>query len=273
MSEWLNHPALQSGLAPFLAALIVAALFDYVRLSGLVVLAGFCTVVYLTLDFNFESLSITKKIVLSGLVAGGIAPLLAMLPDHWWFVRYVLGVAAGAVTLWVFWPVLAQKNLLDGRLLASGLTVWVVWLVVFSDFLSTQSVRAGAAGMGLGLGTGISAMLGASALLGQWGLAVGAACGAYLILQFMKNRSLSCGRTFTLPVSLLSGLLASAALLLARLPWYCLPVLAMIPLIVRLPIMQGMPIRIQVVGFSLLTLSIVAVSTGLVWYTEGTIPL
>ena len=54
LSEWLNHPAVQSGIAPFIAALITAELFNRLRLSGLAVIAGFAATVYLVADFNFE---------------------------------------------------------------------------------------------------------------------------------------------------------------------------------------------------------------------------
>ncbi len=273
MNEWLNHPAVQSGLAPFLAGLIVAVLFNRIRLSGLAVLAGFCATVYLVSDFNFEFLSATKKIILTGLITGCVAPVLMILPDHWRFIRYLMGIAAGIITLWVFWPVLLQKSLSDGVLLGGSVAAFVIWLVVYNDQLSAQSVRAGAVGMGLGLGAGLCAILGASALLGQLGLSIGAAAGAYLIFQAIQNKPLSCGRIFTLPVSLLVGLLASAALILAKLPWYCLPVLAMIPAIVKLPVMEMASVRMQVMIFSLLALSLVTVSVILVWYAKGIIPL
>ncbi|MDT8364503.1 MAG: hypothetical protein RQ714_07640 [Nitrosomonas sp.] len=269
MMDWLSHPAIQSGLAPFCAALIVAFLFDRIRLSGLAILAGFCTTVYLVADFNFESLSATKKIMLTGIVAGAIAPVLSVLPSHWRMVGYLLGVSAAAVTLWVFWPILIQKDVTESLVLGTGLALFVMWQVVLIDGLSSQPVRAGAVGLGMGVGVGFSALLGASALLGQLGLAIGAASGAYLLLQLLQNKPLSCGRTLTLPVSLLSALLAGAALVLAKLPWYCLPVLALVPLSVYLPVMQKKSCRMQVVGFSLITMAVAIAAAGLAWYAEG----
>lgn len=269
--EWLNHPVIQSGLTPFLVALIVAFLLDRIRLSGLVVLAGFCTTVYLVTDFNFESLTATRKVILAGIIAGTIAPVLAMLPSPWRMVRYLLGIGAVAATLWIFWPILIQKPFMDSLALGTGLSLFVTWQVVLTDGLSSQPVRAGAAGLGMGAGVGFSALLGASALLGQLGLAIGAASGAYLFLQLLQNKPSSCGRTFTLPVSLLPALLASAALVLAKLPWYCLPVMALIPLAAYLPIMQTRSCRMQIVVFSLMTMLVAVVVLGLTWYAEGAV--
>lgn len=269
MMNWLNHPAIQSGIAPFLAALMVAFLLDRIRLSGLAVLAGFCTTVYLVADFNFEALTATRKIILTGLVAGTIAPVLAIFPSSWRMVRYLLGIGAVAATLWVFWPILIQKPFMESLVLGIGLSLFVTWQVVLTDGLSSQPVRAGAAGLGMGAGVGFSALLAASASLGQLGLAIGAASGAYLFLQFLQNKTLSCERTFTLPVSLLSALLASAALVLAKLPWYCLPVMALIPLAAYLPIMQTRSCRMQIIVFSLMTMLVAVVATGLAWYAEG----
>ncbi|SCZ84777.1 hypothetical protein [Nitrosomonas mobilis] len=269
--EWWNHPAVQSALAPFLVALMVAFLLDRIRLSGLAILAGFCTVVYLVADFNFESLTVTRKIILTGIVTGAIAPVLASFPSPWRMVRYLLGAGAAVAALWIFWPILIQKQLMESLMLGTGLVLFVTWQVVVTDGLYSQPIRAGAAGMGMGIGVGFSALLGASASLSQLGLAIGAASGAYLCLQFIQNKPLSCGRTFTLPVSLLPALLASAALVLAKLPWYCLPALALIPLAAYLPIMRTRSCRIQIIVFSLMTMLVAVAATSLAWYAEGVV--
>ncbi len=41
LNEWLNHPAVQGGIVPFIAALIATELLNRLRLSGLAVIAGF----------------------------------------------------------------------------------------------------------------------------------------------------------------------------------------------------------------------------------------
>ena len=102
MSEWLNHPAVQSGIAPFIVALITAELLNRLRLSGLAVIAGFGATVYLVADFNFESLSALsaiKKIILSGLIAAAIAPAFDLVSDGWRFLRYLISAACGGVDM------------------------------------------------------------------------------------------------------------------------------------------------------------------------------
>src|ERR1700687_1864941 len=67
MEEWLNHPAVQGGVAPFVVALIVMLLLQPVRLGGLAVVAAFCTVVYFVAGFTFIPLTATRKIIVLGL--------------------------------------------------------------------------------------------------------------------------------------------------------------------------------------------------------------
>src|SRR3989442_14389500 len=69
MQEMLANPAVQGGLAPFVAALIVAALLAPFRLGGLAVVAAFATAVYFIAGFTFAPLTATRKIILLGLAA------------------------------------------------------------------------------------------------------------------------------------------------------------------------------------------------------------
>jgi hypothetical protein len=111
--------------------------------------------------------------------------------------------------------------------------------------LAGQPVRAGAAALMLGLGAGISAILGASALLGLYGIAIGAGAGAFLLVQMLIGRRLFAGATLALSASVAAGLVAAAALVLAQLPWYALIALGAIPLAVRLPASDRLPVWAQ----------------------------
>lgn len=243
--EWFNNPIVQSSAAPFVAALIVAKLFSTIRLSGLAVIAAFCATVYLVADFNFESLTITKKIILVGMVAAAIAPLFDLLSSHTRLLRYVIMIACASVVLWVFWPVLQRKDWMELVVYSTGVVVYIGCLAFLLDRLAQMSIRASSAAMGLGAGIGISSLLSASALYGQLGLAVAMSGAAYLLLQFVSNRLLPCGRTFTLPLTLLCGLIAPAAMILAKLPWYCLPLFLLTPLVAQMPLPGNVSLRIQ----------------------------
>src|SRR5437867_3530397 len=110
MQEMLANPAVQGVLAPFIAALIVAALLAPLRLGGLAVVAAFATAVYFIAGFTFAPLTATRKIVLLGLAAplAGIVIDFAFRPTR--LEAWVLALGGAAAAAWIFWPVLAQKD-------------------------------------------------------------------------------------------------------------------------------------------------------------------
>ncbi len=271
MQEWLNHPAVQGGLVPFIAALIVAELFQRMRLSGLAIIAGFAATVYLVSGFSIEPLTAARKIVLLGLLSAGLALPLMLLNSRW--LRPLLAVASGVAAVWVVQRILQQQQPAAVLLWGAGCTLYVGWLVFWFDGLNDASVRAGSAGLGLGMGTGTAALFGASALLGQFGLALGAAAGAYLLIQMLTNSPLPCGRSFTLPLSLIAGLTACLAVLTAQLPWYALPVLAVIPLAAKIPVPAKGALWLQSMLLSVATLACAAGAVYLTWRVAGAPPL
>ncbi|MBK8569306.1 MAG: hypothetical protein IPN81_04600 [Nitrosomonadales bacterium] len=270
MQELLNHPAVQGGLAPFVIALIVAELLLRLRLSGLAVIAGFAVTVYLVSDFSIDPLTAARKIVLMGLLSSLLA--LMLLPFNWRPLRLILAVAGGITAVWMALRIIQQQDMTHMLLWGGGCALYVGWLIFWMDTLHETPVRAGSAGMALGLGTGGSALLGASALLGQFGLALGAAASAYLLLQTITNSRLPCGRSFTLPLSLIAGLTGCLAVLTAQLPWYALPVLAAIPLAAKIPVSEKMGLWLQSLLLSIATLACAAGAIYLTWYVAGAPP-
>lgn len=271
MQELLNHPAVQGGLAPFVVALIVAELFQRLRLSGLAIIAGFAVTVYLASDFAFEPLTAARKIVLLGLLSAGLALPLMLFDLRW--LRPLLAVAGGAAAIWAVQRIVQQQEFSTMLLWGAGCALYVGWLVFWFDGLNGASVRAGSAGLALGLGSGGAALFGASALLGQFGLALGAAAGAYLLIQMVSNGPLPCGRSYTLPLSLIAGLTACLAVLTAKLPWYALPVLAIIPVVAKIPLPAKQALWIQSVLLSVVTLVCAAGAVYLTWRAAGALPL
>ncbi|BBJ22376.1 hypothetical protein [Candidatus Nitrotoga sp. AM1P] len=270
MQELLDHPAVQGGLAPFVIALIVAELLQRLRLSGLAIIAGFAITVYLVSGFSFEPLTSARKIVLLGLLSALLA--LTLLQFNWRPLRLILTIAGGIATVWMALRILQQQDMTHMLLWSGGCALYVGWLIFWMDTLHESPVRAGSAGMALGLGTGGSALLGASALLGQFGLALGAAASAYLLLQAISNSRLPCGRSFTLPLSLIAGLTGCLAVLTAQLPWYALTVLAGIPLAAKIPVSEKMGLWLQSLLLSIATLACAAGATYITWYVAGAPP-
>ena len=66
MGEFLQNPAVQAGLAPFVVALILASLLLNSRFLGMAQAAGFIVVIALIMGFSFEALTATRKLVLVG---------------------------------------------------------------------------------------------------------------------------------------------------------------------------------------------------------------
>lgn len=268
MQEWLNHPAVHGGLAPFVAALIVAELFQRMRLSGLAIFAGFAATIYLASDFSIEPLTATRKIMLLGLFSAVLAlPLMLLkLP----LLRPVLAVAGGVAAVWVAASILQQQEISLMLLWGVGCALYVGWLVFWMEGLNDASVRAGSAGIALGFGSGAAALFGAPALLGQFGLALGAAASAYLLIQMITNTPLPCGRIFTLPLSLVAGLTGCLAVLTAQTPWYALPALAVIPLAAKIPVPEKKALWVQSLLLSAITLMCAAGAVYLTWRVAAT---
>jgi hypothetical protein len=151
----------------------------------------------------------------------------------------VLGALFGGAALWVFAPVLSAKIPAEVAVVGAGLAGFAWWLVAVTVTLHYDMVRAGATGLALGLGAGLAALLGGAALLGQYGVALGAASGAFLLLVMILGGRVEAGATLTLTVSMLAALVASGAALLGKLHWLALLPLALVPVVVRLPLPRG----------------------------------
>lgn len=271
MQELLNHPAVQAGLAPFLVALIIAELFQRLKLSGLAVIAGFAITVYLASDFSFAPLTAARKIVLLGLCSTLLALPLGLLKERW--VTLLLGMLGAAAAVWTVLRILQQQEAQAMLLWGAGCAAYGAILVWGMDRLEQQPLRAANAGTALGLGTGGAALIAASGLLGQFGLALGAAAGAHLLIQMLSNASLPTGRVFTLPLALIAALTGCMAVLSAQLVWYALPLLAAIPLAAALIPLPKQPVWIQSLLLSLVTFGCAGGAIYLAWRVSGNIPL
>jgi hypothetical protein len=272
LQELLNHPAVQAGLAPFLVALITAELFQRMKLSGLAIIAGFAITVYLASNFTLEPLTAVRKIVLLGFCSALLALLLTLLQARW--LVWLLAILGGAAAIWTVQRVLQQQTPQVMILWGAGCAAYVAILVWGMDkLLDQQPLRAASAATALGIGTGGAALVGASALLGQFGLALGSAAAAHLLIQMVSNQPLSTGRTFTLPLAIIAGLTGCVAVLSAQLPWYTLPILATIPLAAWLVPLPHSSIRVQCLVLLILTIALAGGAIYLTWRVAGDVPL
>lgn len=236
MQEFLAHPAVQAGVAPFAAAFVVALLLRPLKLAGLAIACGFATAVFLIAGFEFTPLSTTRKIMLVGLAAAPFGLLLDLVVKRTVSAAITAAVVAAAVTPWVFFTVLRQKEPALMATLGAGTALCCAWLAGFMVSVRADGVRAGAASMALGVGVGVAAVLGASASFGQYGIALGVSGGAFLLSLCLMGPKTSGGSALGLATAMIGGLLASGTLVLASLPWVSLALLALVPLTVRLPL-------------------------------------
>jgi hypothetical protein len=247
VQDLLSHPAVQAAVVPLIVGLAIAGLLLPLRLSGLAAVAGFVAAVVLVGNFSFSTLTATRKLVLLAVAASLLGALadFAFKPTR--LAGVVLGALFGAAALWVFWAVLAQRALAEGLPVGAAVAALVLWTVAAMLPLQADPVRAGAAGVGLGTGAGVGAVLGASALIGQYGIALGAASGGFVLLVMVLGGRVRAGASLTLTVSVGASLLACAAVLLAQLPWAAAALLGLVPLAVRLPLPGRSPHGIQAV--------------------------
>ena len=267
MQALLTHPLVQAVLAPFLVALLTAELLQRLRLSGFAIIAGFAITVYLVSGFAYAPLTGTRKIIWLGIASGLLAIPLSLL--NWSLWRPVLTVLAASAAVWVVQRVLLQQPTAVALQWGVGCALFVGWLVFWMDDLQDSPVRAASAGMALGLGSGAAIMIAGSTVLGKYDLAIGSAAAAYLFIMFVSNRHLPCGRSFTLPLALIIGLTGCLAVLTTKLPWYALVVLAVIPLVAKLPISDRSSVWVQAILLSAATLACALLAAYLSWRING----
>lgn len=273
MSPWLDNVFVQSAVIPFVVALIAALVLRGTGApwAGLGFPLAFGAAAYLIAGFQFLPLTSTRKILLAGAGAVVVALLLdTLVRDR--RARLWLPVAAAAVALWVIWPLVTRT---EGAALAGVIVpalAYTAWLTFSTDTLESRPVRSVVTVLMLATGTGISALLGATALMGQLGGAVAAAVGAYLLV-FLWRGEFAPGRTLILPATLLCALLGVAAFHFARLPWYSLAPLTLIPLLARLPVPAGRNRFIPIVLTALYTLPAAAAAILITLAVAGTPPI
>ncbi len=266
MNELLLNPLFQSAIAPFMVSLLLGlVLYRTVGFwAGISVMAGFYLAAWLVTDLRFFPLTSTRKILMLGLAAlavGMVFDLYRKAPRWLLLLFFAAGFSA---LVWVVWPVLMRKS--DEwqtwlMVVAGG--SYVGWLLTSFITLRDKSDRAMTGLLALAGGTGISALLGASALLGQLASAMAAAMAAYLLAGLFSSR-LNAGALLVVPIALLSGLLGVAAQVYAKLPWYTLLILAVIPLVARVPLPEERPQWLKVV---LLLFCLTPVAGGAIYVT------
>jgi hypothetical protein len=210
---------------PFVVALALAAFLARTRWLAIAQAAGFAVSVTLAVGWSFESLTSTRKLALVAVASLLLCLLVERLRTK---VADIVCVALLALSnTWVLWRLLAQKDLVAAVVAGVLAAAYVAWISGSTLKVSDDPVRGAAGGAALGFGTGVLAILGASAVLGVVALAVGSAAAATLLVQALRNTSAPAGRSISLPAASAAALVGTAAVMTAELPWYALlPMLA-----------------------------------------------
>ena len=236
MDNLLTNPAIQSGILPFVVAFVALAVFRRLGALGVALsfaLAYLCSV-YFTMGLQIIPLNSTRKLLLiaiAALVLGLLWEKSALRKS--WLLSISSGLFGSAI-LWVIWPILNNQSGLNLALVPIATIIYVSWLNSLTQSIPKTNGLPAIILCTLGFGTGISAMLGASALLGQLAITVGASLGALIIWQFIQ-RNLTTGSGLILSATWLVGSIGIAAVAYAQLPWYSLIPLALLPLSFFIP--------------------------------------
>ncbi|NOZ52349.1 MAG: hypothetical protein GXP08_04255 [Gammaproteobacteria bacterium] len=274
MDQLITNPAIQSAVIPFCSALIAALLLRMIGSlwASLGFAMAFYLSVYLTLGIEFTPLTSTRKIVLLGL----LAIVVGLMIDWLWSQRraatYVIAALAAAAALWVIWPVVSRTQGNELWIIVAASMFYSSVIVILFERLKQDSARSATGMLAIGIGTGISTLLGASAKLGQMGGAIGAAAGAYVVILFFC-KELRLGSSFTLTGALLISLIGIAGVIYAKLPWYVLVILMLIPAILALPFNTRPAWLPKPVAYALAVLPIAGMAIYLTWWIAGAPPI
>jgi len=274
MEDLLTNPIFQTAVVPFIVALLAGLILNRCGWywAGLTIVIGFIACAWLIMDLKLFPLSSTRKIILLGLAAVAAGAGLDFYSGTRRYIPQALFICGAAAALWVIWPVLMRREGLEFWLLATGTGIYTGWQMTMLDRLRQQPIRAGSAALSLGVGTGVSAIMGASALLGQLASSIAAASGAYLLLALFFSKQ-PAGSLLTIPVALLCGLLGIAGYVYATLPWYVLPLLAIIPPLACIPLPEQKSIWLKIMLLVLATLPAAIAAIIVTWRIEGAPPI
>ena len=266
MQQWLDHPAVQAGVVPLVVALLVATALVRTRLPWLAIVAGYAAMIAMTTGFSFSPLSASRKVMLAGLLAPLIGIAAGWLPQRGRGPAFAFSGAAGVLAVWVFATVLQQRQGMARFAAAAGIALFVAAQVYATVRVRDDGLRVGAAGLGLGLATGIAAVLSASIGYFFAGISIAAAAGALLLVQVVASRGIAAGFTGALPIGLLTALFAAGTSLLAELRWHVLPLMLLTPLATTMRVPERAPLIVRAAILSAYACVAAAVPILAAWY-------
>ena len=275
MESFFTQPPVQSGLAPFVASLVLAMVLlrAPARWQGLAIVGGLLLAVLLIIGPALMPLTSTRKIVVTSLSLPMLAILLDVAPLRWRARVGVVVLLAVLALLWVLWPVLLRREPGEAVLLGAGLALYVAAVLVVFVRLGRCCARLAGAALGFAVAMGVAVIVAASALYGQLAIAVAAAVAGLTAVRLWRPGLAENGACFGLggamAVAVPLALLGAAASVYARLPMMALPLLALSPLLALIPLAAGRTAWLRVVIAGLLTLPPALGAIYLAWLAAG----
>ena len=237
--NWLDNPAVQGGVAPLVTGLVVAALQLPLAQRGrplpwVAVLAGYVASTWLATGLAFTPLTASRRmfVVIGVLTVAAIAA--DLLRPRSPRAAAGLAVVAMGAAVWCLFNVIAQRGALTAVLLGVGVAAYVGAQTALLMRVRGDGLLTGSIGVGLGVATGVAAVLSASVGFLLSGIAIGAGSGALLLVQVLGRRVVEPGCTGAVVTGVTCALFASGSLLLAEMPWFVLPLLLIVPAVTPL---------------------------------------
>lgn len=270
MEELTTNPFFQSGILPFTTALIIGLMLRPLGWywSGLGLAVAYLVAIYFITGYQLTPLTSTRKIFLLAGTAVVLGLIIDALPKKWQrYLPCLIAITAAAASVWIIWPLLKRLDGQEYWLMIAASVGFAAWSITLTESLRDQSYRAVSTAFCFGLGLSISAMLGASALLGQLAGVMAAAAGAYLLLLLFKV-PISVGSNFSFTAATFAALIGISAVTYADLAWYALIPLALIPLAARLPVKESWHPSLKTIVTTLYPLPLALISIYITWQMD-----
>lgn len=210
----------------------------------------------------------THRVVLLGCVAAGLGLLRDLIPGRSTLWVAIASVASIIGMTWVIYPLILRAEGFDRALLVGSVAVYVAGIFLITERLRSIAIMPAVTLTWLGLGTGGAALLGATALYGELGIAVGAAAGG-IALVAMLGTIPSMGAMILYPGLWLCSAAGIAGVVYSSLPWYSLAPLMLIPWMAALPVPLEWSARHKAVLLSGPMIVLAALAVFVTWYSSG----
>ncbi len=269
---------------PFIIALIAGVILPkrFFWWSTLVFAIAYFVAAWLILDGRFFAatwLAVGGKLSPLGspqklVILGACAVIVGLIAQRLFSTKtrqHTLIILAIAAVGWLIWPKLIHVDIWQQVILASSTGIYALWLTFAFHQMRDEDIATSVSATILAIATGLCALIGASPLLGELAIAVGASAAAITFYGLAKR--VDHGAGFYFPVVVLCSLIGIASVLYAKVPWQALIALASIPLIAMLFEWRYQFSIMRIIKLGMLILIPASIAVFLTRQTAGLMPI